>query len=317
MIEESLNELRRLAAGFYRDLGLGGFSVKTVTSFEWGLGRFAAFLATRDEADVRSVTRDTLYAYQTALFGTVRANGRPLSLATQQKLLGCVRVFFRYLVKRGAILGDPAAGLDLPRLKRALPRGVMTVGEVRRLLNAPDCDQPYGLRDRAILEVLYSTGIRNAELRNLAVYDVNLADGELRIREGKGGRDRMVPLGEIAAEYVDAYLREARPVLARGRNLSDDVLFVGQRGNGKLHESTVNRDIVGRYAEAAGIKKHVTPHTFRHTCATHLLKGHASVRHIQALLGHKSLDSTQIYTRVEVGDLKRELRRCHPRERAR
>jgi integrase/recombinase XerD len=141
-----------------------------------------------------------------------------------------------------------------------------------------------------------------------------MAEGEVRVREGKGGQDRVVPLGEVAAKYVDLYVKEARPKIL-GWKEDPGILFVGRCGK-RMDGSTVNQRIVQRAAESAGLKKHVTAHGFRHTCATHLLRGRASLRHIQQLLGHKSLESTQVYLRVEVGDLKRELKRCHPRERA-
>jgi integrase/recombinase XerD len=191
----------------------------------------------------------------------------------------------------------------------------MTLREVERMLAVPDVETPLGLRNRAILELLYSSGLRSSEARNLTLYDVNTGQGEALVREGKGGKDRVVPVGEVAAKYIELYVKEARPKILKGYEDSG-YLFLGGRG-GKMGATTLNETIVKRYVREAGIKKPVTTHGMRHTCATHLLKGRANIRHIQALLGHRSLESTQIYTRVEVGDLKRELRRCHPRERPR
>jgi integrase/recombinase XerD len=184
---------------------------------------------------------------------------------------------------------------------------------MERILNTPNVDTPLGLRDRAILELMYSTGLRNMEVRNLKLYDVNTKEGEAYVRYGKGGVGRAVPLGEIAAKYVDLYVKDARLKLL-GWKEDSGYLFLGRSGK-QLQSATVNQHIVQRTVDRTGLKKHITAHGFRHTCATHLLKGHASLRHIQRLLGHKSLDSTQIYLRVEVSDLKKVLKQCHPRER--
>jgi integrase/recombinase XerD len=300
-------------ARFLEDRETRGYSAKSLEQNQWGLDYLLDFLKTRDEADLNAITADTLHKYQLHLYTAAGKRGKPLSLASQMHSLVSVRVFFQWLTRRGRILADPSTGIQLPKQKQPLPRGVMTLREVEKILAMPDVDKPLGLRDRAMLEVLYSTGLRSMELRQLKLYDVNVAEGEVRVRDGKGGRDRVVPLGEVAAKYVDLYIKEARPKILRWRE-DPGTLFLG-RGGRKLDGTSLNEHIIQRYARRAGIKKRVTPHGFRHTCATHLLKNHAGLRHIQALLGHKSLESTQIYTRVEVGDLKRELRRCHPRER--
>ena len=210
-------------------------------------------------------------------------------------------------------MADPSSAITLPRRKKPLPRGVMSRREIGRVLNAPDVDTPLGLRDRAMLELMYSSGLRNNEVRSLSIADVNAAEGEVSVRNAKGGVDRVVPVGGIASKYLDLYVREARLKILGWRE--DPGLFFIRRWGKKMHGSTVNECIVKRFAERAGVKKDVTAHGVRHTCATHLLKGRASLRHIQRLLGHRSLESTQVYLRVEVSDLKRELKRCHPRER--
>jgi integrase/recombinase XerD len=312
--EQGLAEIRRWVEKLKSYLKAEGYSPETVKAAHYDLNRFLLFLSGREEENLPAITSDTLYAFQMALYGLRRRDGRPYSLSVQSRCLTSVRGFFRYLVRRGVILGDPSGALELPKIKRGLPRGVMTLREVEKVLAQPDVDAPRGLRDRAIMELLYSTGIRNAELRNLALYDINMSEGVLTVRNGKGGKDRVVPFGEIAGRYLDQYVKEARPKILAGHEAKDNVLFVGRDG-GKLSCQTLVKHIVERYVKASGIKKHVTPHGFRHTCATHMLKGRASLRHIQALLGHSNLAATQIYTHVEVGDLKKELRRCHPRER--
>ncbi len=312
MTDQEIDRIRVLAGQFNQDREMEGFSDKTKEQTLWGLNYFYEFLKSRDESSLHAITADTLHKYQMHLFNVVGRRGKPLSLTSQLHALVSVRVLFRWLVRRGYVLADPTTAIGLPKQKQPLPKSVMTRREMERILNTPDVDTPLGLRDRAILELMYSTGLRNMEVRNLKLYDVNTQEGEAHVRCGKGGVDRMVPLGEIASKYVDLYVKEARPKLLGWREDSG-YLFLGRCG-GKLDSGTVNHHIIQRIAGRAGLKKHVTAHGFRHTCATHLLKGHASLRHIQRLLGHKSLDSTQVYLRVEVGDLKRELKRCHPRE---
>ena len=209
---------------------------------------------------------------------------------------------------------DPSAEIRLPRPGRRLPRNVLTVGEARKLLDQPNVDKPLGLRDKAILELLYSTGVRNGELRRLTVRDVDVERQEVRVINGKGRKDRVVPLGSLAAVYVTRYIEDARPGFVAKRGEPVDFLFTRRTGRPLLPQD-VEKTVI-KYARAAGLKKSVTPHGLRHTCATHMLKGRAGIRHIQEQMGHKSLATTQIYTHVEIADLKREHHRCHPRERA-
>jgi len=277
------------------------------------LGQLRPFLTWIEEKGFRltEVKPRDLLTYQTELFAFRRADGRPYSAAYQANRLVVLKHLFRFLYRAGAILYDPAADLELPRLEKRLPRVVLTVAEAKRVIEAPDTKTPHGLRDRAILETLYATGIRVSELGNLTLYDVDTEERVLRIVLGKGRKDRNVPLTRAATAAIESYLAKARPKLQAGRKTR--FLFLQDRG-GKLDRGTAAR-IVSRRAAEAGIKKHVTPHTFRHTVATHLLKGRADIRHIQALLGHASLATTQRYTRVEVSDLRQVVERAHPRGR--
>jgi site-specific recombinase XerD len=212
-----------------------------------------------------------------------------------------VKTFFRFLAGRGLILTD----------EQRLPRGILSREEVRRLIEAPDTSSPLGLRDRAILEVFYATGIRASELAELRLADIDTEERLLRVVLGKGKKDRNVPLTRAAAEAVEAYLLHGRPHL-RGSARSGRLLLA-LRG-GRMHDSTLN-DVVQGWAKKAGLERHLTCHSLRHSVATHLLKGGADIRHIQALLGHASLGSTERYTHVEVSDLTRVMRRAHPRGR--
>jgi len=261
--------------------------------------------------DLIDVKAKDLDSYQSHLYAFRRQDGRPYAAAYQATRLVVLKHLFRFLYRRSYLLHDPAADIELPRLEKRLPRVILTYQEVRKILEAPDVKTPRGLRDRAILEILYGTGIRVSELTNLTPYDVDTEERVLRVVLGKGRKDRNVPLTRAAAVAIEAYLVKGRPRLVGREKLR--VLFLQDRG-GRMDRATACR-IVRERAEDAGVKKHVTPHTFRHTVATHLLKGRADIRHIQALLGHASLGTTQRYTLVEVSDLKQVIERAHPRGR--
>lgn len=261
--------------------------------------------------ELLDVQAKDLHAYQTHLYAFRRTNGRPYAAAYQGTRLVVLKHLFRFLHRRSYLLHDPGADIELPRLEKRLPRTILTPAEVRKLVEEPDTKTPRGLRDRAMLETLYGTGIRVTELCNLTPYDVDTEERVLRVILGKGRKDRNVPLTRAAAEAIDVYLAKGRPKLVGAHKLR--FLFLQDRG-GKMDRATASRIVHGRAVDA-GLKKHVTPHTLRHTVATHLLKGRADIRHIQALLGHASLGTTQRYTRVEVSDLKAVIDRAHPRGR--
>ena len=319
MKKSAVGEIRRLIAQFKEHLEIQHYARRSVGGYVDRLKPLVAFLDGEEGGDIRGVTRDVLHRYQVHVFEHRGKDGRPWGLLTQSHFLTAARVFFRYLVKRGTLMSDPSSVLELPKQRDPLPRGILTKGEARRLLNAPDLDTPQGLRDKAVLELFYATGIRCMELASLTPLDVDLSNQEVRVRCGKGGKERVVPMGGVAAGYVGEYVRGGRPHYLKRRDAlgvteeERDLLFMGETG--KPLSSMVVSELVRKYAGKAGIGKRVTSHGLRHTCATHMLKGGASLRHIQEMLGHGSLETTQIYTHVTVTDLKREHRRTHPRER--
>jgi integrase/recombinase XerD len=288
------------------------FSERTVTDYGLHLTCFFRFLSQQGITSLSQVTRDTLFDYQTFLF-YYEKKGRKLSTSTQGTRLIVVRSFFRFLVKERVVLYDPTADIELPRRKKNIPHGIMSVNEVVRVLEAAYGDDPLSLRDRAILEVLYSTGIRNTELRTLSMVDADLTGRQLRITNGKGKKGRVVPLGDLASRALERYLKEGRPHFER---VSPSLLlFVSVHGRQISSSNLVW--IVRKYIKRAHLPRGeaITPHCFRHTCATHMLKGKADLRHIQELLGHASVQTTQIYTKVELSNLQEVHRRCHPREK--
>ncbi len=258
-----------------------------------------------------TATSQDLAAYQTALVGFRKADGRPYSSDHQMQHVTVLRSLYGFLCRRGHLLTNPTGLLEYPRVENHLPRSILSKDEARKIIEAPETRTLVGLRDRAILETFYATGIRAGELSSLKLSDVDTEDRLLRVLLGKGKKDRNVPLTRPAAEAIEEYLLRGRPRMRGARGSA--LLFLAQRG-GRLYNDALN-GLVASWAQKAGIEKHVTCHTFRHSAATHLLKGGADIRHIQKLLGHASLSSTERYTRVEISDLKEVIRRAHPRGR--
>jgi integrase/recombinase XerD len=309
----------RLVRLFEDDAALR-YGERTVIEY---LAHVRAFLAWVEAKGMTlaGLRREDLVAYQSELFALRRGDGKPYSAGFQANRFSALKSFFGFLVRRRIILSDPTAGLERPRLETRLPRAILSPVEARKLVEAPDTETPLGLRDRAIMETLYATGIRATELIQLSPFDVDTEEGMLRVVRGKGGKDRNVPLTRAASRAIEAYLAQARPqLLAIERNASGIYpvkasrrLFVSPRG-GTLYRATLDK-LVKTWAENSGIKKHVSPHVFRHSVATHLLKHGADIRHIQVLLGHARLSTTERYTHVEISDLKQVVRRAHPRGR--
>lgn len=300
---------RRLLALWEDDLG-ARYAGRTVPGYLGAVLPFLLWLQGRG-LELGEVRTSDLEAYQSQLQAQRKKDGKLLSVSAQAGRLLALRNLYRFLYRRGYLLSDPAAALQMPRQEARLPRVILTRREMVRLLLTPPKTTPKGRRDRAILETLYATGIRASELCNLALEDVDTEERVLRVVQGKGRKDRVVPLTRAAAEAIEEYLVEARPKLQGA--FTGRTLFLGGYGF-KLDRKSLSQ-IVGGWAAQAGLRKHVTPHVLRHTVATHLLKGRADIRHIQALLGHRSLATTQRYTRVEMDDLKRVLERAHPRGR--
>jgi integrase/recombinase XerD len=289
-----------------------GWSELTIKSYESRVRIFFEYLKAHTSVEsLNQIDAKTIYSYQNYLYNASGRGEKKLSLSTQRRRLVVIRTFFRFLVSTDELLVNPASGLKLPKESKHLPRGVISEKRIINLLDQPDVNTSLGLRDRTMMEVMYSTGIRNSELRNLSVYDVELTEQRLVVRHGKGSKDRMVPLGEIACDWLKEYLQTVRPKLIKDPD--QELLFLSRTGRQLTKENLVW--IIRKYIKRAGFTKDFTPHSFRHTCATHMLKHGADIRYIQQMLGHRSVATTQIYTKVESKDLKQIHRRCHPRER--
>jgi integrase/recombinase XerD len=231
--------------------------------------------------------------------------------ATLNRGLSTVKVFFRYLYETGCIEKNPARELMYAREPQPLPKPVLSPAEAKRLIESVDVTSSSGYRDRTILEVFYATGIRKSELINLMVSDVNYEEQLLTVRRGKGGSDRVVPLGTIGARFVANYVKLIRPILLNGADSGH--LFVSRLG--RPVSATALTALVKRYAAQAGIRKQMTCHLWRHTCATHMVQNGANLRHVQEMLGHHDLTTTERYLHLTILDLKAAHRKHHPREK--
>lgn len=302
--------VRRAIHLYLESLQAQNYAPRTIDTQAPHLEAFASWLETQGIEAIDAVDLAVLRAHHAALMGAVTRFNRPPSLSRQIGRLCTIRSFFRFLVERQWLLVDPSRDLEIPRgSRRSVPHDLPTAGEMRRILHAPDTTTILGIRDRAILEVLYSSGLRNAELRGLRVWDVDLEEGVLIVVRGKGRKDRVLPLGREACQWVRRYLEEARPRCIRKK--APEALFLTASGNPLPFDTLIR--IVKNAVRRARITKRITAHTLRHACATHMLAGGADIRYLQQLLGHRSLSSTTIYTQVAIQDLKRVHRRCHPR----
>ncbi|GGP28348.1 site-specific tyrosine recombinase XerC [Silvimonas amylolytica] len=288
-------------------LGVTGYSPDTVIARRTALRRFVSWCDERGLQQPADITKPVLDRYQRHLFYYRKPDGSPLTLGSQHGALAPLKTWFKWLARENHILYNPASELDLPKLPKHLPRAILSVQEVEAILAEADPQTPYGLRDRAMLELLYSTGLRRMEVAKLALYDVDPNRRLLFVREGKGRKDRVVPVGERALAWLERYLTEARPQLVAAEH---EALFVTDYGE-RVSPAFVAQH-VKRYMDFAGVHKPGATHLLRHAMATHMLEAGADVRVLQALLGHASLSTTEIYTHVSIEHLRAIHDATHP-----
>lgn len=284
------------------------YSPRSVTRRREHLKKFLRWSDTRGLERPEEINKPILNRYQKYLFHLKKKDGNPLSARTQYGHLSSIRMFFRWLSKENYLRYNPASELDLPKVGNQLPRYVLSVEEVERILAQPDVNTTHGLRDRAMLEIMYSTGIRRLEVVGLSIWDLDVKRGTLLIRRRKGNKDRMVPIGNRSLLWLTQYLEQVRPSLV----LDPDpgALFMAQGGK-PLQARSLSK-LVQRYMKEAQIEKPGGCHLFRHTMATLMLENGADIRFIQQMLGHQSLTTTQIYTQVSIDQLKRVHSSTHP-----
>ena len=276
-----------------------GLAKNTLESYRADLSLFNIWLL-KQKSDLISASQADIQQYLAVKF----PQSKPRSIS---RLIASMRRFYRYALRENLVKTDPTLQIESPKLPRSLPKS-LNEQEVEDLLNAPDINQPIGLRDRAMLELLYASGLRVSELVGVKVNEVSTQDGVVRVT-GKGSKTRLVPMGEEAADWIDQYLKTARPKILDGQ--MTDAMFATKRGDAMTRQAFWY--LIKRYAIVAGISKHMSPHVLRHAFATHLLNHGADLRVVQMLLGHADISTTQIYTHVARERLKSLHSLHHPR----
>ena len=300
--------LEHSAGSYLENLAVRNYTPDTIEGRRDAMKVFIGWALERDLQDAAQITRPILESFQRWLWRYRKANGKPLGISTQRARLGTVKDCFAWLTRQNVLLSNPASELEMPRMERRLPGEVLSEREVSALMSVPDVSDPLGIRDRAMLELFYSCGLRRAELARLELHDLNGDRHTLAIRQGKGRKDRILPVGQRALRWCGKYLAEVRPLLAL--DTRERALFLTG------YCTTFNPDVISRmvsaFMEKAQIEKKGSCHLLRHACATHMLEGGADIRFIQQLLGHAKLDTTAIYTEVSIKQLQEVHGRCHP-----
>ena len=304
--------LSNLAERFYQRMHIRNFAASTIKLRREYLGQFLQWLDDRGITSIDEVTRDVLLAYQRYVYHfRSKRTGKPLKFSTQMTRLVPVRSWFRFLSREQLIASNPASDLDFPKEEQRLPGRVLTVETIESIMSQPDVSQPLGLRNRAILETFYATGMRRSELIALSMCDIDVERQVVTIRQGKGKKDRNMPIGKRALAWIGKYQQEVRHQLAE--RTSTNVLFISSRG--RPFGPTNLSILVRGYITAAGVTAPGSCHLFRHAVATLMLEQGADLRTLQSLLGHAELTTTQIYTHVSIQHLKDVYRQTHPAER--
>ncbi len=303
-----MTDTQSLLFQFIEHLKVLNRTAVTIKDYSGHVRLFLAWLT----KDIKGVTRADMESYIATLYDYRKDDGKGYSTNTIIIKVRSLKRFFEFLEQANIIFINPMEYIQEPKIDRALPRNILTTKEMGKFLDQANLGTKIGIRDRAVLEVLYSTGIRVNELSRLTIYDADLQGKMVRINKGKGRKDRVVPLGKHAVRFLREYISKIRPHFTK-KNRKSRVLFVNQLGNPL--SSQILLIIVRKYAKAAKIKKKVTPHTFRHTFASQLVKNGADIVAVQKMLGHENLDTTQIYIKGLNLNLKKAHSKSHPREK--
>ena len=306
--EQPKTPLALLLEKHLEDLRLKNYSGYTIKGRRVHINFFLDWANERGITEPVEVTRTVLERYQKHVFDYRKSNGEPLGFSGQHDRIVPLRVWFRWMARHHHILHNPASEIELPRTPQRLPKAVLTAAEAERVMLETKIADVLGLRDRAILETFYSTGMRRLELATLKLWDLDLERGTATIRLGKGKKDRFIPLGDRCAVWIAKYLAESRVKLVSEPD--DKTVFLSNAGEPFSLDHL--SDLVRTYVDASGIGKRGACHLFRHTMATLMLEGGADIRFIQAMLGHADLKTTQIYTHVAIRQLQEIHRATHP-----
>lgn len=296
---------------FYDTLRIRGYRPRTLETTQTNLALLQKYLEAHP-LPIETITSQSLEDFRQWLYYLPTRRDTMRSTGHLNNVLSSIKTLFAWLKESGYLLHDPAESLQAARKVKALPKAILSPAEARKIIDKVDTSTLLGYRDKTILEVLYATGIRQSELCAIRLVDLRLDEELLTIHEGKGGYDRVVPLSAIACHHLETYLAGIRPKILK--NQKSPWLFISWRGGRALRRQNLG-ELVKKHARNARIKKDVSCHVWRHTCATHLLQNNANLRHVQAILGHRSLATTERYLRVTINDLKEAHKKHHPREK--
>lgn len=291
------------------------YSIRTQESYYQENKKFISFLEEHYPRlkNIAQINKDIILDYSNYITCYKDNKGKLLSGKTIKLKLIAVKQFFKYLAKSDYILKDPTVTIEIPRDERSLPRNVPTEKEVMMILESIKTDTPIGLRNKSIMELFYSCGIRTSELCNLKIHDVDLKEMIVIIKHGKGDKTRVLPLGQYCVEYIRLYLERARKFMLKGKTKDEGYLFLSQRGN-PFSRDTINACVIGSVLKNVKLNKKITCYSMRHAVATHLIKNKVDIRYVSELLGHESINTTQKYCHLEISDLKKMHSLYHPRE---
>ncbi|MCP4763538.1 MAG: tyrosine-type recombinase/integrase [archaeon] len=295
---------------YLEELKINGYAERTIVEYERYIRYLIEYLEKSEVRDIEEVTEEDLKEYKKYRYYYQNMFGRQDTINMQNKHISGIKFFFNYLERENYIRYNPAKVLEGIKDKRRLPKPALTDEEMKKLLSCPDTTISIGYRDRTILEVLYTTGMRNNELCNLKVEDVYLQEGLIRINQGKGGKDRIVPIGKISIKYLENYIRFIRKELLKSKE--NKYLFLTTKGAKFIKERLLAT--VKKYAKMSKIKKEITPHTFRRSCATEMIKNKVNIMYVKEILGHECLESIKPYCKLSIIDLKAAHDKFHPRE---
>jgi len=302
--------VKELIPEYLKNLQVRNCSPFTVKGNKSELKFFTRFLSKEGISDIDQITLELLEDYQQELTFTLTMAGKPLAIRTQEKRLSVMKGFCRYLKEHDYIINDPSTYIRLPKQEKPLPRVILNEKDVKKLILAPDSHTNRGYRNRVIVELLYDTGIRRSEIAGIKLTDLELDSGFLLIK-GKGNKERVVPVSDKVCALLRNYILAVRSAFITGK---DPGYLILNRWGGKMDVNGIWA-VVKRCACQAKLKTNVTTHTLRHTCATHMLRNGAPIRHIQEMLGHESVETTQVYARVTINDLKEVHAKYHPSNR--
>ena len=302
------DNLADYANGYLDHLRIRNYTESTIEGRRYALDAFLRWCCERELIRADAITLPILEGYLRHVHRYRKPNGKPLSNSAQRGRIGAVRELFRWLCRGHHLLYNPASELEMPRKEKSLPEEPLSIGQVEDILGQPDISDLLGVRDRAMMELLYSTGMRRSELTSLELSAVNQERCTAQVRQGKGRKDRLVPVGARALSWLERYLLEVRPLLTVSAN--ETALFLTSYGEA-FNPDVLSRK-VSKYIKKADIGRNGSCHLFRHSCATHMLEGGADIRFIQQLLGHENLETTQIYTEVSIKQLLEVHARTHP-----